>query len=137
MQAFPCQSFLTLELGVNQIARDFEPYTIAKCESLGTPQSCVAGCCWPGHEQDLARAAQQRERSADVREPLQSAQRQEPILRNADKALQPVTDARECDFPPFQSHAILDFQMAALHAHLDPETMKCENAGFANWRFVT
>lgn len=47
-----------------------------------------------------------------------------------------MAHAREPDLTPVEADSILDFKMARLHAHFDPETGKRENTSFANMGFA-
>jgi hypothetical protein len=47
-----------------------------------------------------------------------------------------VPDTGKSDLAPFHAHTILNFEVAALHAHFDSESGKSENASLSDVGFA-
>ena len=54
----------------------------------------------------------------------------------AEASVQPVAHAGESDLAALHTHAILDFEMAGLHAYAHTKTVYREHAAFADGRLA-
>ena len=115
VQLLAHQRFLAIQLRRDEFTRDAQCGAIAECQCLRSAQPCFRWRCRSGDNADLTETIKHRERRANIAEPSQGRERNEAVIADADKTLEPVIHARQAQRAALRPDAVLNLKMASLH----------------------